>query len=99
MNRLSGTGRLDPFRETKFSGANKNREMFIFPVELTTSRIGNLTRLIYSAICDHTYMYLEMSLFPSIFCTIAVFSLYGEDVVRSFLPDGVFLLCGHGLDF
>ena len=45
------------------------------------------------------FVYLEMSLFPSIFCTIAIFSLYGEYVVRSFLPDGVFLPCDHGLDF
>ena len=40
-----------------------------------------------------------MSLFPSIFCPIAVFSVYGEYVVRSFLPNGVFLPCDHGLDF
>ena len=41
-----------------------------------------------------------MSFFPSIFCTISAFSLYGEYVVRSFLPDdGVFLPCDHGLDF
>ena len=33
----------------------------------------------------------EMSLFPSIICTIVAFSLNGEHVVRSFLP--------HGLDF
>ena len=33
------------------------------------------------------------------FCTISVFSLYGEYVVRSFLPNGVFLACDHGLDF
>ena len=40
------------FRETKFSGANADSEMFIFPVQLTTSRIGNLTRLIHTlAIC------------------------------------------------
>ena len=45
------------------------------------------------------FVYLEMSLFPSIFCTIAVFSLYGEYVVRSFLPNGVFLPCDHGLGF
>ena len=32
----------------KFSGANGDREMHIFPVQLTTSRIGNLTRLIYT---------------------------------------------------
>ena len=43
------------------------------------------------------FVYLEMSLFPTIF---SAFSLYGEYVVRSFLPDGVFFLsCDHGLDF
>ena len=36
------------------------------------------------------FVYVEMSPFPSIFCTISAFSLYGEYVVRSFLPDGVF---------
>ena len=35
-------------RETKFSGANGDREILMFPVQLTTSRIGNLTRLIHS---------------------------------------------------
>ena len=39
-------------------------------------------------------VYLEMSLFPStfffFFFTISAFSLYGEYVVRSFLPGGVF---------
>ena len=30
-----------------------------------------------------------MSLFPSMFCTIFVFSLYGEYVVRSFLPSSM----------
>ena len=29
----------DPSRETKFSGASGDREVFIFPVQLTTSRI------------------------------------------------------------
>ena len=45
-------------RETKFSGANGDREILIFPVQLTTSRIPNLTRLIhiYSSISyDYTY--------------------------------------------
>ena len=41
----------------------------------------------------------QMSLFPSIFCTISAFFLYGEYDVRSFLPNGVFLPCDHGLDF
>ena len=45
-----------PSRETKFLGANGDREKVIFPVQLTTSRIGNLTRLILTCyMCDHTY--------------------------------------------
>ena len=37
----------NPSRETKFSGANGDSDIFIFPVQLTsTSRIGSLTRLI-----------------------------------------------------
>ena len=52
-----GTGLPNPSRETKFSGANGDREIFVFPVPLTTSRIGNLTRLTLTlAICDdYTY--------------------------------------------
>ena len=51
MSRLTrGTGLPRPFRENNFSGANGDREIFIFPVQLTTSRTGNLTRLITLAI-------------------------------------------------
>ena len=39
-------GSLNPFRETKFSGTNGDREIISFSGPLTTSRIGNLTRLI-----------------------------------------------------
>ena len=53
MNRLTQDGLPNPFREAKISAANGDREIFIFPVQLTTSRIGNLTRLILTfAICD-----------------------------------------------
>ena len=58
-----GTGRANPSRKAKVSGVNRNREMPIFPVQLTTSRIGNLTRLIHTLIygmaidtCVHTYV-------------------------------------------
>ena len=33
-----------------FSGANRDRDISIFPVQLTTSRIGNLTRFIHTLI-------------------------------------------------
>ena len=44
----AGTGLPNPSRETKFSGANADREIFSFPVQLATSRIGNLIRLIHT---------------------------------------------------
>ena len=43
-----GTGRPNPSREIKFSGPNGDREIFIFPVQLTTRRVGNLTRSIHT---------------------------------------------------
>ena len=53
--------RSNPSRETKFSGANGDREIFSFPVQLTMSRIGDLTRLIHTlaiySMCDHTYIH------------------------------------------
>ena len=46
-------GLPNPSREAKFSGANGDRAIFIFVVQLTTSRIGNLTLLIVAlAICN-----------------------------------------------
>ena len=42
---------------------------------------------------------LEMLIFPSIFYNISAFFFNGEYIVRSFLPNGVFLPCDHGLDF
>ena len=55
-----GTGLPNPSRETKFSGTNADREIFTFPVQLTTCRTGNLTRLIHTFSCYidvtiHTY--------------------------------------------
>ena len=45
-------GLPNPPRKTKFPGANAERETLFFPVQLTTCRIVNLTRLILSlAVC------------------------------------------------
>ena len=46
---MSGTRYLNLSRETKLSGVNGDRKKTnIFPVELTTSGIDNLTRLIHT---------------------------------------------------
>ena len=54
-----GYNKVERYSENKFSGANGDREKFIFAVQMaTTSRIGNLTRLILTlAKCnDHIYI-------------------------------------------
>ena len=51
-------------RETNFSGTNAAREILFFLVQLTTSRIGNLTRLIHTLairMCDQTYSVVQSS--------------------------------------
>ena len=47
MSRLTRGGTAESVSRDKFSGANGDREKLIFPVQLTTSRIGNLTRVIH----------------------------------------------------
>ena len=53
------TGLPNPSHETKFQGANGDKEISIFPIQLTTNRIGNLTRLILLLLyvmTTHTYI-------------------------------------------
>ena len=45
MSRLTQDGTANLTHETKLSGANEDRENSVFPVQLTTSKIGNHTRL------------------------------------------------------
>ena len=54
-------GLPNPSRETKFSGTNADREIFIFLVQLTMCRTGNLTYPVdpYSCyMCDQTYIHI-----------------------------------------
>ena len=47
------------------------------------------------------FVYLDMSIFPSIFLYHCLFLVVWRirRMVRVFFPDGVFLPCDHGLDF
>ena len=62
MSRLTQEGTAEPVsRKTKFLGWNEDDSEILgifFLFQLTTNRIGNLTRLIHTLpICDdHTYM-------------------------------------------
>ena len=62
-------------RETKFSGTYGDGRIFIFPVQLATSRIGNPTRLI------HTLLYaMAIYILPSrgtrLYMYIYILSIY-----------------------
>ena len=90
MSRLTRDGTAKTIsRETKFSGANGDRDIFIFPVQLTASRIGNLTRLIHTlAICDkHTYIYYISS---------ALARSIPKSRWRSLICTGMYRMYGHG---
>ena len=57
-------GLPNPSRGTKFSDANGDREIFIFPVLLITSKIGNHTRLILLLLYVmtlHIYTYIPVA--------------------------------------
>ena len=59
-----GTGLPNPSRETKFSGADADREILIFPIPLTTSRIG-IGNLILTGLIDYIHRMLHGSLFTA----------------------------------
>ena len=53
-------GTAEPVSRDRISGAIADREILIFPVQLTTRRIGNLTRLIHTLamfVTMHTYIH------------------------------------------
>ena len=83
MNRLKhGTGRLNPSRETKSSGAYGDRGTFIFPVQLTTSRIGNIARLSHTLLDGHTYIH-TIHTYISIYIPTYNLIKYSSEVPRN----------------
>ena len=60
MSRLTQDGTAEPVSRDQILRHARGQGNIIFPVQLTTSRIGNLTRLIHTLlyVCDdHTYIH------------------------------------------
>ena len=60
MRRLTRDGTAEPVSRDQILRHARGRENIIFPVPLTTSRIGNLTRLIHTLLyvmTIHTYIH------------------------------------------
>ena len=55
-----------PSRETKFSGAHGDREIFIFPLQLTTSSAGILICLILTLAISDDHIRYECEVFHSL---------------------------------
>ena len=61
-------GLPNPSRETEFLGANADGEIPTVPVQLTTSRIGNLTQLIHALalyVTIHNWYVFMPGLYPT----------------------------------
>ena len=92
MSRLARTGRLNPSRETKFSGTYGDRGIFIFSVQLPHEQDWQPYPVDpYSATCDgHTYINTTtiggcVFLLSVCFCLCSLF--YRDDVLAGyFLP-------------
>ena len=60
MSRLTRDGTAEPISPYQFLRHARGQGNIIFPVQLTTSRIGNLTRLIHTLLyvmTIHTYIH------------------------------------------
>ena len=60
MGRLTRNGTAELSRETNFSGANGGREKMFFPIQLTTSKICSLTRLILALAISDDPIYISI---------------------------------------
>ena len=76
-------------------------KVLIFPLQMTTSRIGQLTRLIHTLLCVMTIHTFKHALYRVQYhpCSKQLVGVKSEkDVVRFSLLDGVSPSCDHGLD-
>ena len=55
MSRLTRDGTAEPVSRDQIPGTHGDRGIFIFAVELTTNRIGNLARLILTLLIIYTW--------------------------------------------
>ena len=65
MSRLTRDGTAEPISRDQILRHARGQGNIIFPVQLTTSRIGNLTRLIHTLLyvmTIHTYIHMRKEL-------------------------------------
>ena len=85
MSRLTRDGTAEPVSRDQILRHARGQGNIIFPVQLTTSRIGNLTRLI------HTLLYAFV-------CVFYFFWLSASHDLRLGMDGMLLALCDHGFE-
>ena len=94
MSRLERDGTAEPVSRDQILRRENDREIFIFPVQLTTCRISNLTRLIHNScnfVTMHTYIYIHTK-YNVVEMLLLLFLTFSLLVVNPLLVDGIFLV-------
>ena len=85
MSRLTRDGTAEPVSRDQILRHARGQENIMFPVQLTTSRIGNLTRLIHTGtllyvMTIHTYIHTAMlfEVFILLFFAVFLVFLHGD---------------------
>ena len=81
MSRLTRDGTAEPVSRDQILRHARGQGNIIFPVQLTTSRIGNLTRLIHTLLyvmTIHTYIHAYCCTGYILCCSASARSLRGE---------------------
>ena len=85
MSRLTRDGTAEPVSRDQILRHARGQGNIIFPVQLTTSRIGNLTRLIHTLLyvmTIHTYIHTYIYVM-AIHTYIHTMHQYSEDTLNS----------------
>ena len=80
MSRLTRDGTAEPVSRDQILRHARGQGNIIFPVQLTTSRIGNLTRLIHTLLyvmTIHTYIHTRMR--ANTFFLETILHFYGKN--------------------
>ena len=91
MSRLTRDGTAEPVSRDQILRHARGQGNIIFPVQLTTSRIGNLTRLIHTLLyvmTIHTYIYRPISMRNFAYVENSDFSL--QELFRCLMPTSSF---------
>ena len=80
MSRLTRDGTAEPISRDQILRHARGQGNIIFPVQLTTSRIGNLTWLIHTLLYVMTIYCREKPRSPPLYCTLVLIAMQSHQI-------------------